>query len=151
MLLHDRLFRNRDLATRRRILDACGRPELWRNVKDGFARLADIARRDGTAVLVVIVPMLVDFEHYPFAALHARVRAEAERNGLETLDLFDAFTQHDARDLRQSPKDPAHPNAIGHRVVAEAIYRQLAARGSSADRLRRYRLHDRKSATADGF
>jgi lysophospholipase L1-like esterase len=124
-LVVDRVFRSRDFATRRRILDACAQPELWRIVADGFARLAGIQERDGTPVLVVIVPMLVDFDHYPFADLHRRVRAEAERNGLSTLDLLDAFSRHAASDLRLSPRDPAHPNALGHRIVAEALQRHL--------------------------
>lgn len=108
------------------------RAESWRIVSEGFDRLAALAREDGDPVLVVIFPLLTDFDDYEFAWIHAQVREEAERHGFAVLDLLDAFRDHDARDLRLLPNDTVHLGAEGHRIAAAAIRDHLRASGALA-------------------
>lgn len=107
-------------------------PENWSIVSGGFARLAAIAREDGTELLVVILPLLTDFEAYEFRWIHAQVRAEAGRHGLPVLDLLGMWRGRDAAALRLLPEDTVHLNAEGHRAVAEAILAYLRSHGALA-------------------
>ncbi len=103
----------------------CAIPENWAIVERGFRELADITAADATPVVVVIFPMLYDFDNYPFAALHESVQAEARKHGFPVLDLFRAFAEFDADELQAAPGDLVHLSAKGHRVAARSIHRFL--------------------------
>ena len=59
---------------------------------------------------------------YRLQDVHARIGAEAERNGLYRLDLADVFQQESGRRLFG---DFLHPNSRGHEVVAVALLEWL--------------------------
>jgi hypothetical protein len=48
----------------------------------------------------------------------------ARSAGFVTLDLFDVYDGHDLSELRVSETD-RHPNADGHRVIADRFYQEL--------------------------
>jgi lysophospholipase L1-like esterase len=108
------------------------RPENWAIVTGGLDRIAAMAQEDGTEVLVVIFPVLTDFESYEFAWVHAKVRAEAERHGFAVLDLLEVWRGKQAEGLRLQPDDTLHPNEEGHRAAAQAILEQLRSSGALA-------------------
>lgn len=108
------------------------RPRNWSIVTGGLARLAAMAHEDGTEVLVVIFPVLTDFDTYEFAWVHAKVRAEAERHGFAVLDLLEVWRGKQAAALRLRPEDTLHLNEGGHRVAAQAILEQLRSSGALA-------------------
>lgn len=99
----------------------------WRTVCDAFAELRELAREHGFRVAVVLFPMteIVPWERYRYREEHAQVAREAERNGFPVLDLLEAYSRHDPAALVLSPDD-LHPNALGHRVAADAIAEFLA-------------------------
>ena len=53
--------------------------------------------------------------------------AQAERAGFETVNLEDAYAGRDPKTLHVAPWDE-HPNAEGHRLVAERLLRELRER-----------------------
>jgi len=130
-LVRDRVGR----ATSRRPRDwlplerICAVPQNWKLVSRSFAEFARIAAHDRFPVAVVIFPMLVDFEHYPYHRLHQRVARVARRNGFAVLDLFESFESHDAAELQLLPGDTTHPGTLGHRLAAERIYTFLRQAG----------------------
>jgi lysophospholipase L1-like esterase len=104
-------------------------PKTWRIVSDSFAGFSKIAARDGVSVLVVIFPLLTDFEDYRFVAIHEQIRNEARKRGFEVLDLYERFRGRDAESFRHTERDTVHPNAEGHRSVAQWIHEHLLASG----------------------
>jgi lysophospholipase L1-like esterase len=106
-------------------------PEKWRTVQKGMAALAAQTRRDGTPVVVVIVPMWVEFDPYPYRGVHAQVAKEASKHGFAVLDPLQAgaFEGSNGLDLQLTPGDVLHPNAEGHRRLAVAIERFLSEQG----------------------
>ncbi|REJ66579.1 MAG: SGNH/GDSL hydrolase family protein [Planctomycetota bacterium] len=91
-------------------------------------RLAILARQHDFRVVLAIIPYdeREDGE-WKHQRVHQLVRLEAERAGLEVLDLADAF----ATDSESLFLDPVHPNAAGHRILAEQITR--AVRGDNRE------------------
>lgn len=104
--------------------------DRWRSVLDAFDAMRDAAKRASVPVLVVVFPPYRGFDgwtHYPYADLHARVLAEAERRGFATLDLVPAFVASGTSPWDVSA-DAEHPNADGHAIAAHAIAELLEAR-----------------------
>jgi hypothetical protein len=104
-------------------------PETWRIVSDSFEEFSRITEQDGVSVLVVIFPLLTDFESYEFVALHERIGNEARKRGFEVLDLYERFRGRDVRRFRQSERDTVHLSPAGHRSIAQWIHEQLLASG----------------------
>ena len=75
---------------------------------------------DGNILLIVIFPLLYDFDKYLFLEIHEKIEIFCERNQILYLDLFPAFSRHKAEDLWANPTDH-HPNEIAHRIASEEI------------------------------
>ena len=103
-----------------------------------FARLAEVARREGFAVSVVIVPYLSERpmpEAYEIA--YEIIAHEARRAGFRVVLVLERFRAHGLERLRLgmggSP-NPLHPNADGHRILAEVLFEDLSRAASSSTR-----------------
>ena len=84
-----------------------------------------------TPLFAVVFPLL-DFPidgGYPFKKLHEQILAMLSARGISALDLQSAFAGVDVRRLQLVPGRDSHPNEIGHRIAAEAIYRWLREQG----------------------
>lgn len=131
-LVRDRLEQLRQKPQVRRhpwVARTYSNPETWRIVSDSFEEFSRIAARDGVSVLVVVFPLLTDFESYEFVAVHEQIGNEARQRGFEVLDLYEHFRGQDARSVRQSEWDTVHPNSAGHRSIAKWIHEHLVASG----------------------
>jgi lysophospholipase L1-like esterase len=100
----------------------------------GFARTIDdvVAMRDvteaaGARFVTALLPLLVDFEAYPFEDLHRATIDALTARGVDAIDLLPAFAGADARSLWVHPVD-MHPNARGHEIIAEALSAALGER-----------------------
>jgi lysophospholipase L1-like esterase len=76
--------------------------------------------RDGRRSLVVVFPMLVDFNNYLFAVDHRRVHDALDGLNYETLDLLHVFRESDPASLVFHNQDRTHPNRQGARLAARA-------------------------------
>lgn len=86
-----------------------------------IARLGRAIREDEARGLFVISPVLEQWDHYRWQALHDFVREEAERAGFTVLDLYETLhADHDPADLR-SGSDNLHYGRTGTRVIAGTI------------------------------
>ncbi len=97
----------------------------WQRVVFSFEQISKMAEEDNFKVMVVIYPLFFDSEQYPvypLTHLHEKVSAEAEANGFAVLDLLPVFIEYDADVLKINELDSIHPNVLGHRVAADAIY-----------------------------
>ncbi len=103
-------------------------PEKWAIVTHALDELATITAEDRTAVLVVIFPLLIQLDEYPYREVHEQVARAAQARGFDVLDLHPVLREWDAEDLRLTPEDSSHPNAAAHGVVAAAIHDHLRSR-----------------------
>lgn len=101
--------------------------ELWSNeanrdkVRSGFEQLRALREHFGFETMVVIWPILTDYQDYPFSGIHDWVGIEARKNGFQVLDLLPAFSKMHFRALQVTADDNIHPNALGHKIAAEAV------------------------------
>ena len=100
-----------------------------------LSRLAEHARARGIRVLVAMTPDFHDLEDYKLGFVHRAVGDMAASVEFGFVDLFDAFQGIPAKSLWAIPGDP-HPNAEGHRIMAEFLYSYLAALPSAGVSMR---------------
>jgi hypothetical protein len=97
-----------------------GRWGALRSQLEAFQAAA--ARRSRGAPLLVILPLMVDFDNYPLTEAHARLAVLGGELGYEVVDMLPAF--HDElRDGRQFlvAADDNHFDARAHDVVAARL------------------------------
>jgi lysophospholipase L1-like esterase len=83
-------------------------------------------------LFVALFPMMSwDFSEssYPFLWVHGQINQELDARGIAHLDLWDAFRGKTSVRIEVIPKLDGHPNEIGHRIAAEAIFEHLVMNG----------------------
>ena len=93
---------------------------------DALERLARLSREHGFGVVVVVFPILVDFEQYPFVPVHEAVGQRARALGFDVVDLLASYRAQRAESLAT---DVIHPNAAGHAIAARELVAHLRRRG----------------------
>ena len=95
-------------------------------VRAGFELLSELQQEHGFPVLVVILPALDrPFHNYRSLDIHQRVLEDAA--GLPGLNVVDLLPYFAATGLEASElaRDPVHPNAEGHKLLADILLRFL--------------------------
>lgn len=89
------------------------------------ASLARLAKLPGCRVVLVLYPLLEDFEGgYPLQSVHDAVAGMARAAGLEVIDLASAFAAETTESLWVHPSDH-HPNGRAHALAARALAEAL--------------------------
>jgi hypothetical protein len=95
--------------------------------RKNFDLIRDMAKRS-PRFLVVLFPLFVHLDRYPLADVHALIRAELARSGIQVLDLLDAYRGMDASKLVVFETDQ-HPSYEAHRIAASAVREKLGQLG----------------------
>jgi lysophospholipase L1-like esterase len=101
--------------------------DLFNNVKQGFADLADISKQHQIAVMVVVTPVFSfkKGEAYPWAELHQQIKTLAAEYHFEFLDTQPALSTFNSAEVSF---DPIHPNVEGHKIIAAAVREKLGTK-----------------------
>ena len=114
--------------------------ELWKNeenkkkVSQAFDKLLALSQRHGFQVVVLIWPLLIDYQDYRFGFIHEWVAAAVKIRGFTAIDLLPAFSTSSYRSLQVTSEDHVHPNAVGHEMAAAQFVRWISG-ASPAQRL----------------
>jgi lysophospholipase L1-like esterase len=88
--------------------------------------MRDLLRQHGIPFSIAIVPLFrfdaTTFAEYPLADVHRAVAQFCSVNGIPFTDLEDDFRQRTLRP-QEYGDDVWHPNARGHRIIAEELIR----------------------------
>ena len=103
------------------------RSKSWRGVASAFADLEEMMKQDRIPVVIVITPVLLRLQSYPYGPIHDLVAREARRRGFHVIDLLPALAAASTESLKFNPKDNIHPNAKGHRLISDALASGLRA------------------------
>jgi len=89
------------------------------------ARMVEVCLSNGITPLWVFQPMIG--ERLDEETDLAELITDAEAAGFTVISLAHAYDGHDVQELQLASWDD-HPNALGHRLVAEALYQALRER-----------------------
>lgn len=84
-------------------------------------RIKAYADAHGIRVYLAITPDVHQLTNYPFRYIHERMAQVAAERGFIFIDLYPPFEREDPAGIWAMPGDP-HPNARGHRLMADALY-----------------------------
>ncbi|MCC7046055.1 MAG: hypothetical protein IT562_05015 [Alphaproteobacteria bacterium] len=89
-------------------------------------KLAAYSKERGIRLYFAMTPDVHNLTDYPFAFIHDMMRNIVETDGYVYIDLLPSMTGLRPEDIWAMPGDP-HPNALGHRRMADAILPFLLA------------------------
>lgn len=118
--------------------------ELWKNeqnkkkISEAFDKLSALSQQHGFQVVVLIWPLLIDYQDYRFGFVHEWVADAAKTRGFTALDLLPVFSASFYRNLQVSSEDHVHPNAAGHELAAAQFVRVVS--GASSNQARRFTI-----------
>ncbi len=105
-----------------------GSRERVGKLRFAFERLAHLGERDGFEVAVFCVPWLGDAGNEAiYDAAYEIARAEAEHAGFAFVPVVHESRSAGHDDLRIDKRDFGHPNARGHRIIANVLADWLRA------------------------
>ena len=87
---------------------------------DSFEKLKALSAEFGFKVSVVIIPFLDPVDAYEWA--YDIVHHEAQQRGFDVIEVLDPFKEVGVNDLTIAPHDTIHPNELGHRIIADALF-----------------------------
>jgi lysophospholipase L1-like esterase len=111
--------------------------EVYRPTSDGFrqmveslGQLTEYARANNIRLYLAMTPDVHDLTEYKFGYVHDMMHQVAAGLGMTYVDLLPAMRNLSPQDLWAMPGDP-HPNALGHRLMADALYPALRNPGAA--------------------
>jgi hypothetical protein len=93
--------------------------------QEALGRLATYAKNNGIRLYFSMMPDIHDLINYKYEFAHKIMLKMAHELGYQTIDLLPKFAGKKARELWAMPGDP-HPNAMAHKIMADAIVPMLA-------------------------
>jgi D-alanyl-lipoteichoic acid acyltransferase DltB (MBOAT superfamily) len=109
--------------------DAVAKRNIWPYFEEimrwSVRHVATICRERGIPLGLLVVDAITES-----SPREQQLVRYADSLGLAIMDLRDTHRNHDARTLVLAEND-RHPNKLGHRLLAEALYRRLLALGDT--------------------
>jgi lysophospholipase L1-like esterase len=102
-------------------------------MKAKLAQLAEYAKAHGIRIYLAMTPDVHNLVDYKFGFVHDTMRGVAEGLGYGYVDLLPAMLGRKPEEMFAMPGDP-HPNALGHELMAQAIYPVVSGRIVRASR-----------------
>lgn len=96
--------------------DQPGFVEMQRQLRE----LADYAKKNNIRLYFAMMPDVHNLKNYPFGFIHEKMRTIAQADGYKYVDLLPALSNLSPEQIWAMPGDP-HPNALGHKLMADAI------------------------------
>lgn len=113
------------------LYEAAFRPdsEHWRECADSILRMQRDVEASGASFVLVVLPMLFAYARTPaLEAVHERIRAWGEANGVAVVDAGRVLGSRSLPELQVHPDD-VHYNVLAHALVADAIEAWIVERG----------------------
>jgi lysophospholipase L1-like esterase len=108
----------------------------WDQVELNITKIGQLSKSNNIPVIFLLHPIFEkdeDFNAYTLTSLHKKLNDLASKSGLIILDLLDAFKPYDPNEVKQLSSttwyDPWHPNAKGHMIIAEYLYKKIIEGG----------------------
>lgn len=97
-------------------------------MRQRLRELSDYARANGVCIYLAMMPDIHNLHAYKFQFIHDAMREFAKESGYQYIDLLPALQGRSPEELFAMPGDP-HPNALGHQLMADALFLVLSQAG----------------------
>lgn len=95
-------------------------------IDTAFSELRSLSQSQNFSVYIVIIPPFYnEFEEYKFLYMHQFIKELCMKYNFQCIDTFDNFKSYLLKEIIISQED-AHPNAVGHKIIAESIFGVLS-------------------------
>jgi lysophospholipase L1-like esterase len=94
-------------------------------MKNALEKLAAFAEKKHIRFYLAMTPDIHNMADYPFTFIHEEMKKISSELGYRYIDLYGAFAGSSPEQTWSMPGDP-HPNGLGHKWMADAIYPILA-------------------------
>ena len=98
----------------------------WNRLKESFLTLKTICDTNRISLQVVLLPELHSLKEYPFQKEHDQVKSFLREHQIAHLDLAPFFKGEMNPERLWVTRDDAHPNVLGHRLIADYSFDFLA-------------------------
>jgi lysophospholipase L1-like esterase len=96
--------------------------EKWKtHVLEGFQKIAEFSKARQVPVVVVIFPVMFDFDDYRWGWIHEKIAQEGRRYQFSIVDLLGEYRKYPVKQTRIERGDFVHPNALGHNIAATTV------------------------------
>ncbi len=93
-----------------------------KNLEMAFSKLKYLSENNNFKVYIVIIPQFYnEFNNYDLNQVHFYVTELCKNERFICIDTLDEFKSYYLKDIIISYED-AHPNSIGHKIIAEKIF-----------------------------
>jgi hypothetical protein len=113
---------------------------VYRDGQPGFVEmkrrlgmLADYAKSHNVRLFLAMTPDVHDLPTYHLGFVHDRMRAIAAELGMRYIDFLPVLEKRTPEELWTIPGDP-HPNALAHRLMADALLPVIRRPSAAVDR-----------------
>lgn len=97
----------------------------YKTMKKALKRLSEYGRQNGIRLYLAMTPDIHNLTEYKFGFIHEKMAALSAELGYRFIDLLPAMKGIKPEDIWAMPGDP-HPNSLGHKIMADAIFPYLA-------------------------
>ncbi len=96
------------------------------NVVQGFWQMSEFAAAQRIPVVVVVFPVMYDFDRYEWQWIHQKIAREAAARRFHVVDLLEPFSAHPIKEIRVERGDFVHPGRLGYKIAAATVSAYLA-------------------------
>jgi len=99
----------------------------WKNhIVDGFKMISEFAEKGNIPTILVIFPIMFDFDNYKWSWIHDKIAREGEKHHFYMVDLLEEYRKYPVNRTRVERGDFVHPNRFGHHLAASAVFKLLS-------------------------
>lgn len=93
----------------------------WQQAKEALLLLKTVCVDRQIKLQVVLLPELHQLQPYTFQQEHALIKTFLSEHKIDFLDVAPSFSKEIHPERLWVARDDAHPNAVAHRLIAEAV------------------------------
>lgn len=92
---------------------------VWNNC---IKELSDICKLKNIELLLLITPVLYDYDQYNWRPLHRFIKDIAQQYSIPVFDITDSFKGYKASEICF---DDEHPNQLGNKIIADSLFEYI--------------------------
>ncbi len=125
LFINDLIKQVRNYGTEDKLMRVNKDPYLMGLVYSKLAELRAIVTKEGGTVVFVVIPVLEKFDDKEWLGIYKQIEGNATTRGLSVVNVLLYYNGRDPKSLRAMEQDVSHPNTLGHKLIAQAIYEKL--------------------------